>query len=384
MALEVFNPGGMQPWNQVIFPSAGSNWPIGTGVTASRLKAIPAIGRGLAVICGMAMQMPLDDMKGDVVLPRPRLLDQPDPDRPRAWFVGQHVEDYLVHGNAVHVVTSRDAEGYPVSALWLPAERIMLTERPDRPGVQYWLDGRELHDVVHVRRGADPNNIHRGVGVLEQFLPATRRLVDQEHYEAGVLNTSGVPSVVVETPNPELSQTEADEAADRWIEKFQQRRPAILPLGTKVTPLAWSPHDSQMVEARKLGLTDAANMLNLDGYWLGAESGSYTYKTPGPMYLNLIRQTVGPIVENFEGAWSSVWLPRGRKVAFTRQAVMADDMETTVRWVQAAVAAKLMTKAEGRIRLGLGGDVPEELNAAPETVPAMAGRLPADDEGEEQ
>ena len=48
------------------------------------------------------------------------------------------------------------------------------------------------------------------------------------------------------------------------------REPVFLPNGTAVIPLAWSPTDTQLAEARHMSLLDVANMFNLDGYWLGA------------------------------------------------------------------------------------------------------------------
>lgn len=375
-------PGVNQPWNQVIFPSADSNWEIFGGLTAARLKAIPAVGRALALICGMAAQMPIEDMRGDVMLPRPRLLDAPDPTRPRSWFVSQEIEDYLVHGNAVCLVTARDAEGWPAAATWVPAQWVMVTQQPDGR-VDYWVHGRQLNtaDVVHVRRGADPFNPVRGIGVLEQYTLPLRLQVEQDAYQRTVLKEAAVPSVAVIAPNPELSQTEADEAAKSWVEKYSgaQRRPAILPAGTVVTPLSWSPNDAQMVEAREAALKDAANMLNIDGYWVGAGSGSYTYKSPGPMYLNLLRQTVGPILADFEGAWSQAWLPRGRRVTFFRREVLADDMSTAVAWVSKAIASKIITQSEGRVLLGFSADVPAELK--PQPIPAaLAAAASAPDE----
>lgn len=364
--------GATQPWNQVIFPSVDSNWPF-LHMTATRLKAIPAIGRAFALIEGMAAQMPLDAVKGDRVLDRPRLLEQPDPDRDRAWWVSVQIEDYLTHGNAVSYVTTVDAAGWPATVAWVPAETVLVSKSPgDRE--RYWVAGVELDPdrVIHVRRGADPAAPWRGIGVVEQYLTGLARLEKQEAYEVQVLDGAAVPSVVVIAPNPDLSPDEAAAAKESWVGTFGggKREPAILPAGTSVVPLAWSPADSQLVEARKMGLTDAANMMNIDGYWVGAEAGNYQYKSPGPMYLNLLRQTVGPILEPFELTWSQRWLPHGKKVRFDRKAVLADDMETTVRWAAAAVTAGLITKSEARVVLGYSADVPAELESVqPRVVP---------------
>lgn len=358
-----------------------------------RAMAIPAVGRAVGLITGMVKQMPMNDYRDKDKLARPRLLQQPDPDVSRSWWVEQQITDYLMHGNAVHLVTSRDADGYPATVVWVPAAWITITRLPGGD-LRYWVGGQELapgrpDDVVHIKRGADPDAPWRGWGVVEQHLASLRRVADQERYESSVLRDSAVPSVAVITPNPDLSTTEAAEAKESWMEKFAgpKREPAILPSGTTVLPLAWSPNDTQLQEARKLGLLDVANIFNLDGYWLGAPAGSFTYRSPGPMYINLMRQTIGPIVEDFEGGWSPVWLPHGRTVKFDRQAVLGDDMSTTIGYLGSAVKNKIMTQSEAREYLGLSPELPAELK--PQPVPAalaegqdgQAGQAPADDEG---
>lgn len=372
--------GVTQPWNGVLFPTEGSNWVFGGDVTTSQqLKSIPAIGRGLNLVEGMAMQMPLDVMRGDVVLPRTRLLEQPDPGTDRAWFVGMQFDDYLVHGNALALVTVRDAQGWPAAVTRLAPELVDLVVDVDGRA-EYWCAGRVLPagDVVHVRRGADPLMPGRGVGVLEQFVRALSRMDKQSRYEENILDGSAVPSTVVTTPNAKPSQEELDAASDRWMEKFSgpQRRPVFLPNGTTVTTLSWSPADSQLVEARQLSLTDAANVLNMDAFWVGgAIASGLTYRSPGPMWLNLLRQTVAPILEQFELTWSQAWLPRGQRIRFQRRVVLEDDMGTTVGWVDRAVKGNLITLSEARVFLGLSADVPAELKKKPPAPLVASGEV---------
>lgn len=357
-------PGVTQPWNGGVFPPAESNWALDGTMTSQRLKAIPAIGRGLSLIEGMGMQMPLDAARGDVVLPRPRLLEQPDLDADRAWFVGQQIDDYLVHGNAVHLVTARDATGWPAAVKHLPCDRVDLVV--DREGHRsYAYDGVELQtaDVVHVRRGADPLEPERGWGVLEQYMRTLSRIDKQGQYEERVLDGGAVPSATVSV-NGNPSQEIMDAAEERWMEKFSgpQRRPVFLPNGMVVTPLSWSPADTELVDARKLSLVDAANILNLDSFWVGGSIASgLTYRSPGPMWLNLLRQTMAPILEQLELTWSRAWLQAGDRVRFARDVVLAEDKTTAVGWVGRALAAKLITQSEGRVALGYSADVPAEL-----------------------
>lgn len=352
------------PVNYQLFPGADPStftwWPGRRWrgpITPEVAKALPGIARGVSLIAGQLSIMPLDDYKGVVPQTRPPLLEQPDPEESRTWFVSCHAEDYLLNGNAVSYVTTRyQPSNWPATVVWIPAAWVTITRTPGR-GVDYWVGGMRLNrdDVIHVKRGADRMNPGRGLGVVEQHLDALGVVRDQHSYEGDVLQGAAVPSVAVIAPNPLLSQDEADEARSTFMEKYGggTRTPGVFPAGTQIIPLAWSPSDSQLNEARTLSLTDQANMLNLDGYWLGAPGGSMTYKSPGPMYLNLLRQTLEPIASTFEDVWSVAWLPRGRRVRFDRAAVLRDDMATMVRTAKEAKEAGLWTEEEARIYLGL-------------------------------
>ena len=359
--------GGMQPWNGVLFPSAASDWR-GDTLTAAVARSVPAIGRWLGLVPGQAMQMPLQAVQGDVPLPQtPLSLVSPDPEHSLPWIVGQTISDWLIHGNAISLVTSRDSTtGLPRTWSWVPAQTVGVRKDTGGP-TRYYVGGVEVptRDVMHVQRGAQEGAPYVGIGIVEEFSRTVRRAVAQEVYEADVLTGAAVPSVAVISPNADPSERETELATQAWADRYggPRRRPGIFPKGTTVTPLSWSPADSELSEARKMSLTDAANFLNIDGYWLGATSPGYSYKSPGPMYLNLIRQTVGPILVQIEAAWSSTLLPAGVAARFERFAAMRDDMGTTVQWVRAGIEANILTLEEGRGFLGLTGQAPADLVA---------------------
>lgn len=333
--------------------------PAPTPASARTVEGLPAVQRVLGLMCGMVASMPLIAVEGATVLDTPAVLERPDPTRSRAWWVGRMVHDWWLHGNAVCYVTGVDpASGLPAAVVWLPAERVMVGQDLPRGPVRYWFDGVELlpEFVLHTRRGADPQATWRGVGVVEEAMPAWARISDQEAYQASTTSGSGVPSVVITAPNGDLSQEEADRAKKSWIEKLggARRVPVVLPNGTKVETLAWSPADAQLNEARNLSLVDVANLANLDGYWLGASTGGLTYKSGASvnMYLHLLRQTLGPIISAFEGDWSSRLTAPGIGVKFDTQGVLGDDMGTTIGWGAEALGAGILTVDEVRAYLG--------------------------------
>jgi phage portal protein BeeE len=365
---------------------------------ASTARRIPGVGRALDLIGGLMSQMALDRYAGIMPLPRPRFLEQPDPDMDLATFTAVQVEDWLLHGNAAHMVTARYSggpfAGWPAAGKWYPAQQWHTTvER----GQQYWwLNGVEVdpREVVHVQNGANPMTPWIGMGVVERYLSTLDRIALQEERERQDTAGGQVPSVAVITPQKDPDEDDLDEAAEKWERKFRGpgRRPAILPNGTQVVPLGWSPNDAQATEARKLGLQDTANMFNLDGYWLGAPSSSHTYKSPGPLFLTLVRTTLGRIITPFEQRWSEHWMPRGTVVRFDREAIQADDLGSLVNTLTTATGNKpLMTQDEARTRLRLApiGGAAAELGAPaapppPTEPPNPDDQDPTQDDTEEQ
>ena len=346
-------------------------------------RRIPGVGRALDLTLGLIAQMPLDVFRGIEPLPRPGLLERPDLDKGRALFVRLQVEDYQVHGNACHLVTVRGADGWPAATRWYPATawHVYRDERTGRR--RYFLYGREVDadDVVHVQNGADPLNDCRGVGVLERFVRSLDRIALQEERERQDTASGHVPSVVViAPPDGDETEEELDEQAAAWEAKFAGpgRRAAMMPHGSQVLPLAWSPNDAEATAARAASLTDVANMFNLDSYWLGAPASSHTYRTPGAMFLVLIRTTLNGILSPFEDAWSDRWLPRGKRLTFGREAVQADDLQTVVNTLTKATGRSIMTVDEARATIGRG-PVPGGDTLATTTVPAEPGPPAAED-----
>jgi HK97 family phage portal protein len=356
-------PAAPQPWSRVVFPQSTGAPGVSAVWDVTTAKALPSVARASAIYTGMISQLHLDDVRNNVALPRPALLAQPDPTMSRTRFVHLSIEDYLLNGNALSYIAAYDASGRPSAVAWIAAAWVSITMsgKPYPDDVEYWAGGVKLDRdrLIHIRRGADRNCVARGVGVVEQHLATLDRIGAEEAYEKNALSDGAVPSVAVITPNPRLQQGEADSAKTNWLAKFARREPAILPSGTQVIPLSWSPADSELQAARQFSLIDVSNIFNLDGYWLGAPTaGSLTYRSPGQQYTALLRVSLEPVMSHFEDAWSMAWLPRGRRVRFDRLALTRDDLHTMMATLATGVAAQLITVEEGRVYLGLPPDKP--------------------------
>jgi len=345
---------------------------------AATALGVPAVSRCVQLYSGLVRQCAMDSYRAGQPLPRPALLDAPDPLNGGPWFVGVNIEDYLLNGNALHLVTARGADGWPLAVTWFPSIWWHVQwNPPDLANVSYFLMGGQVDpaDVVHVKRGADRFYPVRGVGIVEQNLSTLNRVSMESQYEATALSGGAVPSVAVITPQPVLNQDTADDAKERWMDKFggPVREPVFLPNGTQVIPLSWSPTDTQLTEARKQSLTDIANMFNVDGYWLGSPVAGMTYKTSGPQYQQILRTSLEAVMADFESVWSKAWLPRGQTIHFDRNQLLRDDLGTTATALSTLITAGIMSAEEARSYLALPAGAPDQPPAPqPQVVIAAA------------
>jgi HK97 family phage portal protein len=363
--------------------------PIGPGAPGTYVydtqsaRRVPGVARCVQLYGGMSKQMGIDVYRGPDQLPTPRLVDRPDPLRGRPWFVQVSVEDYLLNGNALSLITTRGADGWPTSVQWLPAQSVYITWMPYNPdaGIAYYYYGTPLpfDDVIHVMRGADRFFPVRGVGVVEEFLNTLDRVAMEEEYERSALSSGAVPSVALIAPGS-LTQDVADTAKADWMTKYAGpgREPAVLPAGTQVVPLAWSPSDTQLTEARHMSLVDVANAFNVDSFWLSAPVAGMTYKTANPQYQSFLRTSLEPVIADFESEWSYGWLPRGQVIRFDRAQLQREDLATTAVAAAGLYGAKIINLPEARKMVDLPA-VPEvgELPAPPVAAPPPAPPAPA-------
>lgn len=320
-----------------LYPWLGSVWDPKTltpqvyDVPTSR--GIPAVGKALRLF-GVIGTCDLMRVRGTTPIQPAGIVERPDPDMGPSLFVSVHVQDYLMDGNALHLVTVRDNTGYPAAVRWFPSTAWGVTDRDGAP--EYWLHGRRVRseDVIHVRRDViDPFMPWRGIGVVEQHLRSLQRVGLEEQAESQNMQNRGRPDVVVTVPSSEPDPVKLDDAADKWVERFAgpDPKPVFLPNGSVVTPLSWNPQQGQLAELRALSNRDVANMFGLDGSWLNADSSSLTYKSPGPLFLQLHKVSFRPIMRAFEEEWSWRWTPRGQAVRFDLSELLRDDLLSMVQ-----------------------------------------------------
>jgi len=304
---------------------------------------IPGAWRASNLIADLLGQIPWDAYReyGDAPIeklsPTPPLLDQPSPPSTRMETISSLALDYLFWGNAVALVASRNAQGWPTAILPVPAQMVAIRRNYNRdyPGlpigaVEYSIGGMtglSSYDVLHIKGPVAPGWL-RGTGVLEAHVD-TLLTAQQQQRQAKSVSRHGVPTGVLTSTSDDTTTDDLVKAKAAWMAAQQTSTVAALGPGTSFQPLAWNPTELQMIEARKFSLTELELIFGLPVGWLGGESPSMTYSNIESNAINLVKFTLAGHLTRFEQAFSQMF-PRGTFVKANLDALLRSD--TTTRY----------------------------------------------------
>lgn len=326
-----------------------------------------------------------DDPSPRLVNPTPPLLEQPAPPETRFTTFRSLALDYLWEGNAIGVYAARDRAGWPtaivpVPASWVGVRRVDETNYPLPVGtIEYNIGGLSFtsQEILHVKGPCAPGEL-RGLGVLETHLPTLR---GAQSLSADAHTVKGVPTGVLKSENPDLTEAEAKDMKRRWLETQRNRTVAVLNASTSFEPLAWNPQEAQLIEARKFSLSELELIFGLPVGWLGGQTSSRTYSNIEQDAINLLKFTLSDHLSAFKEALSTAF-PRGTTVEPDLDALLASDTVTRYGAYKTATGGKAWllpseVRAKERMPAVDGIDdapapapVPENDETEPERIPA--------------
>lgn len=365
--------------------------------------SVPGAWRASVMLSDLFAQMPFHSYRrgpagGDIATPRNApILDEPAGTHEDPLTVyASWAMDYLWDGNAVGVYTSRGANGLPLAILPVPVCDVgvrMQVVPGSRNGRLAEYTGRREYsiggvvfdqsEIFHVKGPCAPAAL-RGLGVLETQISSLTLARDLQA-QADAIGLHGVPTGVLKSTNPEANPDDLTLAKARWIESQRTRTIAALGPNIDFEPLAWNPEDMQLVEARKMSLTEMELIFGLPVGWLGGSTSSRTYSNVEQDAVNLIKfSALAGLIAKFESKFTRQTLPRGQSARANRDAVLRSD--TMTRYTAHAIALgkkpfKTVNEVRGVENLEPlpGGD---ELDLTP-VEPAPAAEPESDNSGAE-
>lgn len=316
-------------------------------------KADPPSLRGLEQTRGSTDDVHIPTQRID---PRPHLLDQPSPPDTRHTTLKSLVLDYLWHGNGVAVVTGRDAlerptACKPVAATSVSVRRVPRND-PQRSGrpvgsIEYKVGDQtfDAQDIIHFK-GPVPAGQLRGMGIVESQVSTITLAKDQQRQASGVTN-HGVPTGVLKSDNPDLTGAEAADMKAAWMAARASGGVAVLNATTEFVPLSWSPTDLQMVEARRLNLSEIELIFGFPVGWLGGMNSARQYSNVEMDAVNLLKFTLSGHLSQFEQTFSLLF-PRGTHVRADLDVILRADILTRFKAYEIGIDKGILLRTEAR------------------------------------
>lgn len=302
-----------------------ANWS-GTYVDTNTALGVPAIYRGVTLIADAIGALGLHSYRnGRIVKPTPQILIRPNPQETRIETISAMAASLILDGNYIAVLGERGANGLPDFFYPVAIDRVNLTRVDGR--IVYRIDEQvyEADDILHIKNFALPGEFF-GRGIVETQKQAIGKEIAINEYASRYFDGGVNPTAVIKSGNPDLTQEEADALKTAWLSMYsgRNRQPAVLNSTTDFEILSSNAQESQLIESQIQGLTEAANILGLPAYYLGAPNSSRTYANVEQENLQLVRWSIQPIAERIEQALSDL-LVRGQTAKFNYDTLLRTD-----------------------------------------------------------
>lgn len=344
----------------------------GVTVDTATTLSVPAIWRAVTMISDDVGSLPIHAYRGITRLqPTPRILRQPNPlETPMETFSAMAAA-LLLHGNYIALKGPANSTGYPDFIIPVNPEKVSIFVRDGERG--YRIDDvlYDPRDVFHIKGFSLPGEV-AGVGIIAAQRQGIGAAIAVMEYAARYFDGGAMPSYLIKSENPDLTEDEAQLLKQKWIEHYggRSRIPAVMNSSTDIEVLTANANDAQLVEARNQSILDAANIVGVPGNAVGAPNTSRTYTNTELQALEYIKTSLRPIVTRIEQAMSTL-LPNGQEARMSYDALLRTDTLTRYQAHKIALESGFLTidevrQLENREPLGedepAGMEEPEELD----------------------
>ena len=345
-------------------------------ITANAARGIPAVRRGLQVICSVMAQMPLqavrESLPGDgrpgspsveAEVIRRDLLSQPEDGLTYATTIAGTVEHLLLSGVAWWIVTERDGVGFPTRVQHVAPGRVTIS------GGRVRVDAVAVPDRDVIRFDLPAGGLLHASGMT---LPLAQ---DVQRTARSLARPTAPLTVLKDTRSADdepLTAAEREVMLAGWEAARGRRAVAYVPPNVDVQTPTWNAATIGLSDAREQAAVDCARALNLDPRWVAAPSAdSLTYSTTRESRSELVSITCAPIMLAIAQRLSMGDVtPRGQRVRFDTDAVLAGHARDRIDDATAAAGVAPMTRDEARQR-HLGLPPAPEAPVAPPQRPAQ-------------
>ena len=288
------------------------------------------------------------------VFPTPTLIRKPVPEMDLFQWKWMIVSTLALRGNSFHMVTGRDALGYPTALMPLHPDLVHVERRVN---VLEWYDpiyrvmGERVKsaDIIHIRRFTMPGE-PLGLTPIQQAARAIGIGLSAEEYGYRYFRDSANPSSVLRT-DQSLTPEEVELNQAQWIASNGGRRlPAVLSGGFDWKPITITPEESQFLATRSASTGDIARFFGVPPHMIGDVERSTSWGTGiEQQSLGFVTYTLMGWLTCIESSISNA-LPRGQFAKFDTTALLRGDQKSRYESYQLARQAGLLSVNEMRAR----------------------------------
>lgn len=293
-----------------------------TGITEEEAMRIPSVVFCVELISGSIAQLPVylykENDKGEVERVwddrRVFLLNHEPNEMLNGYnFKKKMVKDYLFYGasytkmvkernNVLEMhpfnmrnvqVTKYVKDGYKYSA-----DIKLMTYGHDGQGMERVF---KPYEMVTVLRDSEDGITSRGI--LEEGSKTLQLALNEVEYSSNILKNGALPIGVLQTAN-KISEIAMKRLKSGWESLYSGARNAgktvILEEGLEYNPISLRPNDLEMVESKKITISDISRLFNVPESMLNADANKYASNEQNN--LHFLQFTLAPILIAIESA----------------------------------------------------------------------------------
>jgi HK97 family phage portal protein len=323
---------------------------------ALSLGPVYAAGRLLAgTIAGLPLQQYRQIGDRREKIPTCSLFTQPSINGTTHTWVYRAIISLCYQGNAVGLVTDRDATGYATGVEWLRPERAQVQDaalhgRGSFEQPVWLIDGHEVNpllDIVHIPYFSLPGKVW-GLSPIGAFAATVRTGTSAQEYQATWFESGGVPPGTFKNSAMTVDEADARKIKRRLTQSIREREPIVYGRDWDYTPIAIPTHEARFVETMRLNATQIAAIIGLPPELIGGETGgSMTYSSPEQRQIEFLQIYLMPWLTLIESHLSAL-LPRGQYVKFNVDALVRPNLLTRYQAHQIARQAGFANSDEIR------------------------------------
>lgn len=326
-----------------------------TGTLAGRVSrreasAVPSVKRARDLIAGTIGTLPLGAVNAAGEPVDRVLLAQPEQlsGLVRSVTITRTVEDLLYDAQALWLVITRDATGFPTAV----------------QRVEYGQWSQDLVTGVIRVRPPEVNALGREVPAEDCVVftsPNDPLLTAGAAAIRNLLTLEATASLYAATPEPSsyFTATDGVDPADpAEVERFlsdyetarRNRSTAYLPAAVQLNHAArMTAEELQLIAAREFAVTEVARLTGIDADWLSVNTTSRTYANAQDARRAFVDFTLAPYLHAVEERLSlGDCTPRGQRVRFNLDAFLRADTAERYASYSAALAGGWLTLPEIR------------------------------------